>query len=167
MRVALAGALLLLAGGCDRAAESDDAAGRALETAAHAAGMIADAGAPTGVFAAGDDRICVTRGDAGERYRIGVSVDYGAGQRCIARGSAAGGSAAGGARLAVDLGAGCRFDAGWDGDRLAFPATLPGGCARSCQGRATMDALYAERLSAAVGETARVRGADGRLLCAG
>ena len=95
------------------------------------------------------------------RYRIGVSVDFGEGQRCIAHGTARG---RGG--LAIVLGEGCRFVATRNGDRLLFPVRTPAECARSCQGRATLDTLALDRLSEASGEATRLRGADGKLLCA-
>lgn len=160
MRRALA-ALLLLLGGCERAPDAgeDAAAGRALEAAALNAGIVADAADAAGVYAAGDDRVCLTR-TAANRYRIGVSVDYGEGQRCIARGTARGR-----ATLDVALAGECRLTVTRDGDRLLFPARTPAACAPLCQGRATFDALAIDRLSEAGGESARLRGADGQLLC--
>ncbi len=137
----------------------DDAAGRALETAARDAGIVSDLAEATGVYAAGEDRLCLT--GAVPRYRIGVSVDFGDGQRCIARGTAEGRG-----DLLIDLGQGCTFTAKRHGDRLLFPVRAPAACKRSCQGRATLDALTLDRLSEASGEATRLRGADGRLLCA-
>ncbi len=153
-------AALLLAG-CERSPEASDdaAAGRALEAAALDAGIVADPADAVGVYAAGEDRVCMAR-IAPDRYRIGVSVDYGAGQRCIAHGTARGR-----ATLDVDLGAGCRVKVSHDGDRLSFPAQTPAKCAPLCQGRAALDALTVDRLSGAGGEAARLRGADGALLC--
>lgn len=161
-----AGALLFLLGSCgsadDRAA--DAGGGKALEKAARAADLVSDPAkvSATGAFAADADRICVVpRADVNDAgYRIGASVDYGEGQRCTARGTARGGSA-----LAVDFGSGCRFEAQADGERIVFPSILPAPCERMCEGRATLAALRVERLSDAPAEAARVRGADGKLLC--
>jgi hypothetical protein len=153
---------LLLLGACGRApgADEDATAGQALEAAARNLGIIADPRDAAGVYAAGEDRACLTR-TAGDRYRIGVSIDYGEGQRCIANGSARGT-----ATLDADLGQDCRLPIARDADRLLFPARMPAACARLCQGRATFDALAIDRLSEAGGEAARLRGADGKLLCA-
>ncbi|MEH3104511.1 MAG: hypothetical protein PGN12_11455 [Sphingomonas phyllosphaerae] len=159
MRAAIVLSLLLV--GCSSAPEpvDDDAAGRALEAAAHKAGIVGDIADATGVYAVGEDRLCMT--GAAPRYRIGVSVDFGDGQRCIAHGTAQGRGA-----LAIDLGDGCRLTATHNGDRLLFPVRAPAGCARYCQGRATLDTLALDRLSEASGEATRLRGADGKLLCA-
>lgn len=159
----LVGASLLLAllAACGpKAGEGDDAAaGRALEAAARNLGLVADARDATGVYAAGEDRACLT--GASPRYRIGVSIDYGDGQRCLAKGTARGKD-----DLAIDLGGDCRFTAARDGDRMTFPAQTPAACAAVCQGRATLDAVALDRLSEGAGEAARLRGADGKLLCA-
>ncbi|KTT76788.1 hypothetical protein [Sphingomonas endophytica] len=151
---------LILATGCSRptAEAGEPTAGRALEAAARQAGMMGDSRDAAGVYAAGENRLCVAR--RGRRYDIGVSVDYGVGQRCVARGSAGGRDS-----LTIDFGTGCRFTARRDGDLLAFPTRVPDGCASLCQGRAALDGLMVERLSEAAGEAARLRGADGELLC--
>ena len=165
MRHAAATLLLLLAG-CDRAGDSvaDPRGGEALEAAARAADLVADPARvlPVGVFTADGDRLCVVPQGGGDesRYRIGASVDYGEGQRCTARGAATGR-----ASLAVDFGGGCTFEAQGDRDRVIFPSVLPGACDRTCEGRATLAALRVERLSDAAAEAARLRGADGKLLC--
>lgn len=161
MRRAALVALLAVAA-CSRGSEeaTEPTAGRALEAAALNAGLVSDTGDAGGVYAAGDDRVCLSE-TARRRFRIGVSVDYGEGQRCIAHGIASGGEA-----LDIDLGNGCRFRATPDGERLAFPVPVPDACTALCQGRATLDGLAVERLSAAPGEAARLRGADGNLLCA-
>lgn len=162
MRETLLAAIVLLSCGCERTAprNADAAAGRAMEAAARGAGLIDTARGASGVYASGDDRICVMQRATGARFRIGVSVDYGDGQRCVGRGTAVGRE-----DLALDLGGDCRFHATHDGERLTFPAHVPAACARQCQGRATFDALSVERLSEAAGEAERLRGADGGLLC--
>lgn len=157
------GAVLLvsLLAACSPAQEvrEDDSAGRALEAAARSAGIVSDVTEAAGVYAVGEDRLCLT--GTAPRYRIGVSVDFGEGQRCLAHGSAQGRG-----DLALDLGDGCRFTATRNGDRLLFPVRTPAACARSCQGRATLDTLAFDRLSEASGEATRLRGVDGKLLCA-
>jgi hypothetical protein len=67
----------------------------------------------------------------------------------------------------VRLGEGCAFVASLDGDTIAFPAVLPGACDTMCEGRATLAALAAARLSDSVSEATRVEGSDGAPLCAG
>lgn len=141
-----------------RDAREDDTSGRALEAAARNAGIVSDVAEAAGVYAVGEDRLCLT--GTAPRYRIGVSVDFGEGQRCLAHGSAQGRG-----DLAIDLGDGCRFTATRNGDRLLFPVRTPAACARSCQGHATLDTLALDRLSEASGEATRLRGADGKLLC--
>ncbi|MEH3046872.1 hypothetical protein [Sphingomonas adhaesiva] len=164
----IAGAVLLLLAGCDRSGEAgaaDPRGGQALEQAARTADLVPDPArvSPVGVFVADGDRVCVVpKGrDAEDGYRLGASVDYGEGQRCTARGAATGRST-----MAVDFGSGCRFDAQSDGDRLVFPSVLPASCETVCEGRATLAALRVERLSDAAAEASRLRGADGKLLCA-
>ncbi|VXD03096.1 hypothetical protein [Sphingomonas sp. 8AM] len=157
-RVAVALSLLLAACSATPVASDDDDAGRALESAARRAGIAGDMADAGGVYAAGDDRLCLVGSAA--RYRVGVNVDFGDGQRCIARGVARGRDA-----LAIDLGNGCLFTATRNGDRLLFPPRSPPACARACQGRATLDALVLDRLSEAGGEAERLRGGDGKLLC--
>ena len=159
IRAALAPLLLLAACSPAHDTRDDDAAGRALEAAARDAGIVGEVAEASGIFAAGEDRLCLA--GTAPRYRIGVSVDFGEGQRCIAHGTAKGRG-----DLAIDLGEGCRFTATRNGDRLLFPIRTPAACARSCQGRATLDTLTFDRLSEASGEATRLRGADGKLLCA-
>lgn len=147
---------------CDRDARESDA-GPALEQAARAAGMIGRSG-PTGVFASDSDRVClVPLPDEG--YRVGASVDYGEGQRCVAHGTARAAADRDGA-VAVDFGGGCRFDATLTGDRLAFPAAVPEGCERLCSGRASLATLIGDRLSDSRAEAAAARDASGEPLCA-
>lgn len=154
---ALAWALLL--GGCGSPAPEETVSdGAALERAARARGLVA-AASPVGVFRNGTDHVCLVPAASG--YRIGASVDYGEGQRCVLRGRASGGE-----RLSVEAGEGCRFEARIDGERIAFPAVLPEECDRLCVGRASLTALTAERISDAPAEANRLRGADGGLLCA-
>ncbi|MBW6526139.1 hypothetical protein KZ813_04755 [Sphingomonas sp. RHCKR7] len=153
----------MLLAGCDRATPTPPAgpaAGAALERSAGAAGLIAAPARerPVGVFAAETARLCLVPGDS--VLRTGTSVDYGAGQRCVARGSARPGST-----LEVDWGGGCTVALRYDHDALIVPATLPAACDSRCTGRASLAGLRLERLSDSVAEASRTRGADGRLLC--
>lgn len=161
-RHALALSALLLAG-CERAAPTPPSppAGAALERAAADAGMVAAAARarPVGVFAAEAARLCLVPRPDGS-VRVGASVDYGAGQRCVARGTGRVGAA-----LTAVLGVGCTVRLGFDGDSLVVPATLPTGCDSGCSGRAALAGLRLERLSDSAAEATRTRGADGRLLC--
>lgn len=155
---------MALLGGCDLgAAGSQPSAGEALERAARTAGLVSDPRqvTPVGMFSSESDRVCIAPLD-GTRRRIGVSIDYGDGQRCLARGTVSGRTA-----LRMKLGDGCSFTARLDAERLRFPAVLPAACDRACTGRASLGALTAGRLSDAPGEALRARGADGALLCAG
>ena len=153
-------ALLLLAA-CQRAAPVADTPGSRLEATAMARGLVADSGAAlTGSWARDTDRVCIV--PAGDAYRIGASVDYGEGQGCAASGTVRRVRSG----LRVELG-GCRFEAGYDGERISFPAELPAACDRFCSGRASLSALAVERLSESVSEAQTVRGPNGRLLCGG
>jgi hypothetical protein len=162
---AVAVALVLLAGcsrGSDEAAvPTGGGAGARLEQAAIATGVIADpdSGDLTGVYARDLQRICVV--PAATDFRIGVMLDYGQGQRC----SGAGTVARDGARLHIDLGKGCRFDAGYDGERIAFPGALPDGCSALCSGRASLAGMAVDALSNSLSEALTVRDRRGRALC--
>lgn len=155
------GFLLLLAG-CQQAAPKAETPGDRLEDAAVARGLVASpaAGALTGLWSSGTDRLCIT--PVGAAMRIGASVDYGEGQGC----AASGGVERSGDRLRVRFG-GCRFDADYDGERITFPAELPATCERLCSGRASLTALSVERLSESASEAATLRGPDRALLCSG
>lgn len=160
-----AAVLLLALAACGRQeaqpVETPQGDGARLEAAARAAGLVADESQamPVGVFAADTDRVCVLPDRDGD-YRIGASVDLGEHQRCAARGTASGKTA-----LAVDFGRDCRFEARFEGDRITFPAVLPAGCEVWCEGRTSLAALAAERLSDSVAEATRTVGADGAALC--
>ncbi|WP_085810119.1 hypothetical protein [Sphingomonas sp. TZW2008] len=164
MSARLAAVLLVLAlGGCEQSARDTvtrSEAGAALEARAINSGIIPNPAAldPIGAYATETDRMCVVPQLGG--YRVGVSVDYGDGQNCIARGTATGRETIG-----VDLGDDCRFDARYDGVRIVFPAAVPAACARRCTGRTTLTALSAERLSGTVAEARSMIGVDSKRLC--
>ncbi|MFT3978324.1 MAG: hypothetical protein QM688_14635 [Sphingomonas bacterium] len=139
----------------------DHGAGEQLERAAIAAGMVSDPAHvdPVGAYASESDRVCILR--AGRGYRIGASVEYGEGHRCLARGAASGKAG----KLAVAFGEDCRFEAHLENGRLVFPPLLPGGCDALCTGRASLSALAADLLSGARSEAEALRAPDGQPLC--
>ncbi|PAX08482.1 hypothetical protein [Sphingomonas lenta] len=156
-------AALLLAGcGEDRATTNTASAGAKLEAAAIEAGLVPDPERATliGSWAADSDRVCVAPGEGG-RDRIGVLLDYGEGNGCVA----AGGVRRAGDRLDVDFGR-CRVQARFDGERISFPASVPQDCERLCRGNATLSALSVARVSDSAAEAATLRTPSGRLLCA-
>jgi hypothetical protein len=172
MRAALAGMFLLALSGCgaDPAAAPPAEPGHPLEQAAIDRGLVPDpaSASPIGLYARDSDRLCLATlpGDGADpaRFRIGALVDYGEGLRCAGRGEAR----LAGERLSVQLGEGaCRFDAVFDGDRIAFPAELPDACRALCQDdRASFSALQAERLSDRAAEAEAFRLPDGARPCA-
>ena len=155
-----AAALLLLLAACHRAAPVEDTPGARLEAAAVARGLVADTqgGSPVGSWASDSDRLCIV--PHGDRLRLGVLVDYGEGQGCAGTGEVRRDAD----RLKVQLGS-CRFDARYDGDRIAFPAELPSACNALCTGRASLTALAVDRQSASASEAAMLRAPGGRRLC--
>jgi hypothetical protein len=154
--------LALLLTGCERAPAPDATPGGRLEATAVARGLVADSARAglAGVWASETDRICIVPG--AKATTLGVSVDYGEGQACAAAGTVT----PKGDRLDVRLDD-CRFEAGFDGERITFPAALPSGCGRHCRGRASLSAATAERQSEAVSEARLMRGPAGQALCGG
>ena len=153
---------VLVAGGCHRDNQpAGSGSGDRLEAAAVAAGLVVDPAArsPVGSWARETDRACVVPGQGGD-LRLGVLIDYGAGQGCAASGT----MRRQGTRLDVSL-PDCRFQAQFDGERIVFPAELPRACERLCTGRASLAALSVEQLSGSVAEARNLRAPDGRLLC--
>lgn len=134
-----------------------------LESAAIARGLVrgADDRDVVGLYARDTDRLCIVRD--GGAYRIGAYVDYGEALAC----NGAGRVTRSGGRLDVRLGDDCRFDARFDGDRIVFPARMPGGCATLCGSRASFAALDVTRLSDSPAEARTMRDSRGRLPCAG
>ena len=134
-----------------------------LETAAIAAGVIADPDGtdPTGLYARDTDRVCII--PARVDFRIGVFVDYGEQQACSGSGAVT--RAGESLHVRFDAAPGCDFDARFEGDRIVFPGRVPEACAKLCQGRASLAALNGERLSDSVSEASTLRDAKGRLLC--
>lgn len=165
IRFVLALAALLLLASCPlRDDRADDARAPDLETAAMLRGLVRAPGESdvAGLYARDTDRLCVVRRASGGGYRIGAYVDYGDGIGC----SGAGTLTRSGDRVSIALTPGCTFEAGFDGDRIAFPARLPAACAQLCRGRASFAALTALRLSEVPAEAATMRDARGRLPCA-
>lgn len=132
-----------------------------LESAAIERGLVRDpdATAIVGLYARDTDRVCIV--PDGRGLRIGAFVDYGDDVTC----SGAGSLTRSGERLRVDLGAGCAFDARYDGERIGFPAAMPAACANLCAKRASFAALEAVRLSDSQSEARAMRDADHKLLC--
>lgn len=164
MRAGLAVVALVLLASCPRAGGGlSQVRAPDLETAAILRGLVRDPADVdvAGLYARDTDRVCVVR--QGADYRIGAYVDYGDGLGC----NGAGTLTRSGERLRVTLGEGCGFDARFDGDRIAFPVTVPDGCTKLCGRRASFAALSAVRLSESAAEAATMRDARGRLPCAG
>jgi hypothetical protein len=132
-----------------------------LESAAIERGLVRDPDARsiTGLYARDTDRVCIVPDGGG--HRIGAFVDYGDGIGC----SASGRASQAGERLRIDLGDGCEFEARFDGERVTFPAIVPGACARRCTRRASLAALTTRRLSDSVSEGRAMRDGGNRLLC--
>ena len=169
LRSAMA-ALLLLPAACGsaprQAAHADNAASAPdLESAAIAAGVIPDPASTdlTGLYARDTDRVCIVPGKLD--FRIGAYVDYGSNQSCSGSGTAT----RSGETLHVrfDGAEGCEFDGRYEGDRIVFPATVPGQCAKLCRGRASFGALDVALLSNSLSEASALRTAKGAMLCGG
>lgn len=163
MRVAAAIACIVLAGCDDQPDRVHQTPGARLERAAMASGLVTDPDRIdlTGSWARDTDRLCILPGEAGD-VRIGALIDYGEGQGCAASGT----GRRRGDRLSIRFG-GCRFDAVLDGERLTFPAEMPGACDRACTGRASLAALAVDRLSTSRSEARTLRTPAGRALCGG
>ena len=161
-RVVVVAALLLA--GCGRGQDAPAASGEAgarLERAAVSAGLIVDTASRSivGAWARDTDRACVVPGVGGDD-RIGVLIDYGAGQGCAASGTVR----RSGDGLEVRLGE-CRLTARFDGGRIVFPAEVPAACDRLCSGRASLAAMTVERQSESLSEALSLRTPSGRTLC--
>lgn len=161
MRVMVAAVVLLA--GCSQQADTGNAGGAALEAAAIAAEVVRDpkGNALVGLYVRDTDQLCIVATPGGG-HRIGVSVDYGD-QGC----SGTGAVTRSGDRLSVTFDAApeCRVEAQLDGDRVIFPAAVPGACARLCTDRASLAALEVDLLSEAVSEARSMRDRRGRELC--
>lgn len=135
-----------------------------LETAAIAAGVIADPANTdmTGLYARDTDRVCVVPDRL--NYRIGAFVDYGDRQNCSGSGTVT----RVGEALHISFGGapGCDFDARFEGDRIVFPGRIPQACERLCGQRASFAALDVRRLSDSVSEATTLRDSKRKLLCA-
>jgi len=149
-------------GSNDTATATRETPGNRLERAAVSAGLVIDPAKASlaGSWSLDTDRLCVVPA-ARDTFRLGALIDYGEGQGCAASGTAR----RRGDRIAVTF-PGCRFDARFDGERIVFPAELPGGCDNLCTGRASLASLTVEHVSAAVSEAETLRTPSGRMLCA-
>ncbi|OYY78623.1 MAG: hypothetical protein B7Y43_05125 [Sphingomonas sp. 28-62-20] len=168
MRAALAVLLALGLAGCSGESKPPSpqprpSAAPDLESAAIAAGVIADPANTdiTGLYARDTDRICVVPDQL--NYRIGAFVDYGDQQSCSGSGTVT----RVGEALHINFAgaAGCDFDARFEGDRIVFPGRLPQACEKLCARRASFAALDVRRLSESVSEASTLRNPKGKLLC--
>ena len=134
-----------------------------LESAAIAAGVIADPANTdiTGLYARDTDRVCLVPSRL--NYRIGAFVDYGDQQNCGGSGTVT--RVGETLHISFDGAEGCDFDARFDSDRIVFPGRLPDACAKLCARRASFAALDVSRLSESVSEASTLRDGKGRLLC--
>jgi hypothetical protein len=164
--VRLSAALLVLAvTGCsdNKAPASKPEQSQDLESAAIERGLVPDPDSRdiTGLYARDTDRVCIVPIPSG--YRMGTYVDYGDGISCSGSGTVS----RSGEALRVTLGEGCSFEAGFDGERIRFPGSLPEGCAKLCSGRASLAGLEVERMSESAAEASAMRDSAGRRLCGG
>ncbi len=150
-------AALLLVAGCSVAPPAVQNESAGLEAAAIARGVVRDPATvtPTGLYARGGDRLCITG------QRIGVFIDYGDDIGCSGRGRFSRDDSV----LRIELARDCAFEARYDGDRVRFPGALPGGCERMCSKRASLAGLELDRLSDSESEAAALRDPAGRALC--
>jgi hypothetical protein len=160
VKATLALALVLTACG-SQPQPANDTPGARLEAAAVRAGLVSDPATASlaGSWARDTDRVCVVAAPGG-KFRIGALIDYGEGQGCAASGTAQ----RRGDLVAVTFGA-CRFTAQFEGDRIVFPAEVPGACDRLCKGRASLAALSVDHLSTSASEAETLRTPAGKLLC--
>ncbi|RYE01890.1 MAG: hypothetical protein EOP61_09985 [Sphingomonadales bacterium] len=155
-------ALLMLAA-CSGQQAAKDQAPQDLEKAAIERGLVRNPADTeiAGLYARDTDRICIVPTSIG--YKVGAFVDYGDGITCSGTGTAS----RVGETLHIELGAEgtCGFDAKFDGDKITVPGTLPGGCDKLCNRRASYAGLEVSRLSESPAEAAAMRDANGKRLC--
>lgn len=136
--------LLLLAGCSETRAGDDEAAVTPLDAAAIEAGVITDpdaldlAGSFADTGGTGSDAFCAS-GTRAAGYKVGALVTFGSSSQCEAQGTAA----LQGEQVRIDFTrngegdpmSGCSFTARFDGNAVAVPGNLPGGCASACSDR--------------------------------
>ncbi|MBX9795594.1 hypothetical protein [Sphingomonas sp.] len=157
-------ALVLLAGCSGQGTQSNN--GRAtddLESAAIAAGVIADPKSVdiTGLYSRGTDQLCIV--PSATAWSAGVTIDYGDNQSCSGQAKLTRSGET--LRFSFDEAPGCAVDARFEGDRIVFPGQVPDACQRLCSRRASIAALDVERQSDTAAEAASLRDAKGKLLC--
>ena len=113
-----------------------------LEAVARERGVVMNAAmSPDGLYERrhelGRDALCIAGG------KVGVMASYGPALRCAASGTVS--HEADG--LSVDLGQGCRFTLGYDGESIVIPGTVPDACAALCPDRASLSGLTIPRVS--------------------
>ena len=172
-RKAVAAALLLLLGACERPAPgtgADVAAdpGNPLEKAARARGIVrAEASAPTGVFERshdlGRDAMCVVPDGAGQ-WRFALTAAFGPGLSCMVKG----GIVREGEdwRMRFAGAEGCEVAVREKEDELRLPGQLPPQCESLCPSRASLAGLRLPRASWSEGDARnlRFRDRDGQIV---
>lgn len=167
---------LLLAGCSETQAEGDSAAVTPLDAAAIEAGVITDpdtldlAGSFADTGGTGSDAFCAS-GNRASGYKVGVLVTFGAASQCEAQGRAA----LAGEQVQIDLTrngngeamTGCSFAAAFDGNALALPGSLPGGCAAACGDRGSLAGASFALVETGERAASRARGRGIERLCAG
>lgn len=160
-----ASTLLLAVAACgSQTGQADRGAGARLEDAALAAGLIPAAGGQaTGVWVRDTDRLCVSPPNARtSRHRVGLALDDGSGNRCLAAGTAV----RRGDVLAMELGR-CRIAVRLQGAEAVLPHEPSIACTSLCRGTAALSGVTLEQVSDSAAEAAALRLSDGRNPCAG
>jgi hypothetical protein len=166
-------ASLLLLSGCHRSplpepVEKEVVASSALERAALAAGIIADASkiSPVGLYQrpheAGRDSLCLIPGE-GARYGFGMEAIFGTEQYCKGHGTAR----RVGDKLILHFSgrSRCLIVARYDGDRIALPGVVDIKCADLCSERGSLEGVTFPRISSEPGMALAVRNRDGEEMC--
>lgn len=146
----------------------------ALEQAALASGIIADAQAtsPVGLYQhrheAGSDVLCIAPGSAGnqgDRFRFALQVEFGEDTQCQGSGT---GKRIGDNRLLLNFArSSCLIIASYEGDRIALPGALDLNCRSLCTNRGALDGVSFPRTGHDARSATSARDKDGAPMCAG
>lgn len=166
-------ACLLLLTGCRRSpppepVEREVAVPSALERAALAAGVIADATrtSPVGLYQrpheAGRDSLCLIPKE-GARYAFGMEAIFGTEQYCKGHGAAR----RVGDKLILHFSgrSRCLIVARYEGDRIALPGVVDVKCADLCSERGSLEGVTFPRVSGDPAAALAVRNRDGEEMC--
>ncbi len=166
---ALTALLAALLGSCNAPAASVPGGGKgsSLERTALEAGIVADSSKaePEGLFQreheGGRDSFCVLP-MAGERYRFGMEIIFGAKESCRGHGTAR----RAGDKLILNFAgpSDCFVVAGFEGDRIAMPGVTDRKCAALCT-NATLDGVSFPRLTSDEAAARAVFDREGKALC--